>query len=201
LDHEERAQPAHAAWLALHRDLLALRRAWRTDKAAGPTEPYDVDGAVLADQAFCLRFFRPDARRGATADERLLIVNLGPALDLSPAPEPLLAPPLGLRWSLCLATDDPRYGGFGTPEPETDDGWRIPAESAVVLAPTSDRGPRPGPPIAAPPTTTTPPTSTTAPSTPPSPTNPAPPASTTAPPTPPTSPTPTTVPTPPTAPP
>ena len=27
-----------------------------------------------------------------------------------------------------------RYGGRGTPTVETDDGWHIPAESAVVLA-------------------------------------------------------------------
>jgi maltooligosyltrehalose trehalohydrolase len=62
-------------------------------------------------------------------------VNLGPRLDLRPAPEPLLAPPVGAAWRLVLATDESRYGGIGTPEPEGDDGWSLPAESAVVLRP------------------------------------------------------------------
>jgi maltooligosyltrehalose trehalohydrolase len=132
LDHDERHEPAHAAWLALHRDLLRLRR--EVPVFASPQRG-DVDGAVLGDASFVLRFFSADGGRGASAEERLLIVNLGPSQELEPAPEPLLAPPVGSRWQLVLSTEDPRYGGSGTPEPETDDGWILPAEAAVVLEP------------------------------------------------------------------
>jgi maltooligosyltrehalose trehalohydrolase len=132
LDHAERDEPAHAAWLALHRDLLRLRR--EVPVFASPQRG-DVDGAVLGDDSFVLRFFSHDGRRGASAEERLLIVNLGPRQELEPAPEPLLAPPVGSQWRLILSTEDPRYGGSGTPEPETDGGWILPAEAAVVLAP------------------------------------------------------------------
>src|SRR5262249_19677928 len=47
-----------------------------------------IDGAVLGLHAFVLRFF--DSRGG---DDRLLLVNIGNDLPLSPVPEPLLAEP------------------------------------------------------------------------------------------------------------
>ena len=50
-----------------------------------------VDGAVLGPEAFVLRFF------GENGSDRLLLVNLGRDLDLDSAPEPLLAPPAGMR--------------------------------------------------------------------------------------------------------
>jgi maltooligosyltrehalose trehalohydrolase len=66
----------------------------------------------------------------------LLIVNLGPDLHLDPAPEPLLAPPRGAGWTLLWSSEDPRYGGSGTPQLESAfDNWRIPGHAAVVLAP------------------------------------------------------------------
>ena len=68
-------------------------------------------------------------------DDRLLLVNLGRDLHLDPAPEPLLAPPEGRRWSVLWSSEDPRYGGGGTVPPETEDNWRIPGEAAVVLVP------------------------------------------------------------------
>jgi maltooligosyltrehalose trehalohydrolase len=33
------------------------------------------------------------------------------------------------------SSEDPRYGGSGTPDLDTDENWRIPGESAVLLAP------------------------------------------------------------------
>jgi maltooligosyltrehalose trehalohydrolase len=113
--------------LDLHRDLLALRRrdsAFRASKRRG------LDGAVLASDAFVLRFF---VEGGA---DRLLIVNLRHNLDLAIVPEPLLAPPAGARWSLMWSSEDPRYGGSGHAVVEDEEGrWHIPAEAAVVLAP------------------------------------------------------------------
>ena len=54
-------------------------------------------------------------------------------LRLAPAPEPLLAPPEGKRWQTAWSSEDPAYGGNGTPELDTDDGWRIPGEATVLL--------------------------------------------------------------------
>ncbi len=118
----------HAEAVALHRDLLRLRR---DDPLLGKSPRGTFDGAVLGSAAFVLRFF------GHTQDDRLLVVNLGPHLHLDPAPEPLLAPPLGCVWTLAWSSEDPRYGGYGTPPIDSEENWHIPAESAVLLTPVS----------------------------------------------------------------
>lgn len=124
LDPAERER--HAEVYALHRDLLRLRR---TDPVFRSPRRRGVDGAVLGAEAFVLRFF------GGPAGDRLLLVNLGRELPLTPAPEPLLAPPEGRHWVLLWSSEDPRYGGTGTPEPESEDeGWRLPGHAALVLA-------------------------------------------------------------------
>jgi maltooligosyltrehalose trehalohydrolase len=124
LDHAERER--HAETYALHCDLLELRR---DDAVFRSQRPGAVDGAVLAAEAFVLRFF------GEKGEDRLLVVNLGRDLHLEPAPEPLLAPPEGKRWDTLWSSEHPRYGGTGTPALETDDGWRIPGHAAVALRP------------------------------------------------------------------
>jgi maltooligosyltrehalose trehalohydrolase len=112
LDHQEREK--HSQAVALHRHLLRLRREFSR-----------VDGAVLGDEAFLLRF----------DDDRLLIVNLGEELALEVAPEPLLAPRKGCRWQLLWSSEEVEEVEFeGTPS------WRIPAESAVLLE-VEDSGP------------------------------------------------------------
>jgi maltooligosyltrehalose trehalohydrolase len=124
LDHAEREK--HADMLALHRDLLALRRG---DAAFAAQRRHGVDGAVLSDHAFVLRYFDE-------AGDRLVLVNLGLDLELVPAPEPLLAPPEGMRWAILWSSEDPRYGGQGTPLVESEAaGWRLPGESTVVMYP------------------------------------------------------------------
>jgi maltooligosyltrehalose trehalohydrolase len=130
LDFGERESHAHC--LALHEDLLRLRRedpvfrAHASGKTAG-----GLDGAVLGPSAFVLRFFAPG---GETSGDRLLLVNLGKDLDLSPAPEPLLGPPEGGSWEVVWDSENPRYGGSGAPPPEDDGGgWRLPGLAAVVL--------------------------------------------------------------------
>jgi maltooligosyltrehalose trehalohydrolase len=88
-----------------------------------------MHGAVLGPHALCLRFLHDDG-------DRLLVVNLGVQEELSPAPEPLLAPPAGMRWYVEWSSEDPDYGGAGTPSVESPDGrWTLPGECAVVLAP------------------------------------------------------------------
>ncbi len=127
LDFSERVQ--HAPAYALHRELLKLRR---EDDIFCQQRAGAVDGAVLSETAFVLRFF------GERGNDRLLLVNFGRDLHLISAPEPLLAPPADMGWRVIWSSEDPRYGGAGTPPVETDDGWRILGEAAVVLAPGKD---------------------------------------------------------------
>jgi maltooligosyltrehalose trehalohydrolase len=94
---------------------------------------------VLSDRAFLLRWFSPDpsgAHSGEwAAGDRLLVVNLGADLFLQSLPEPLLAPPLRTVWELRWSSEDPSYGGVGTPPLETEEHWRIQGQAAVLLAP------------------------------------------------------------------
>ena len=99
---------------ALHRDLLRLRR---EDRVFSQPRRGGLDGAVLGPAAFVLRYF------GKADDDRLLIVNFGADLHLDPAPEPLLAPPEGCCWQLLWSSEDPAYGGSGTPPLETEANW------------------------------------------------------------------------------
>jgi maltooligosyltrehalose trehalohydrolase len=116
----------HAGIYELHRDLLRLRR---TDPVLRLRRPGGIDGAVLGPGAFLLRFF-------GEGDDRLLLVNLDADLQLDPAPEPLLAPPQGCSWDLLWSSEDPRYGGTGTPPVYTaEENWRLPGRIAVVLQP------------------------------------------------------------------
>jgi maltooligosyltrehalose trehalohydrolase len=118
-------EPArHPEAIALHRDLLTLRR---TDPAfAAQQQP---DGRSLGPGALVLRFARPDGLA------RLLLLNLGSDVELENAGDGLLAPPSGAAWALVWSSEDPRYGGGGTPAGARE-GKLIPGESALVLAPT-----------------------------------------------------------------
>jgi maltooligosyltrehalose trehalohydrolase len=125
LDWTERRRNAHA--LDLHRDLLRLRR---EDPVLRAQRSRGVDGAVLGERAFVLRFFGGEAHDG----DRLLVVNLGSRLHAEPIAEPLVAAPANRRWTTLLSTESARYGGWGTPPVITaDDGWWLPAESAVLM--------------------------------------------------------------------
>jgi len=131
LDWSEREQNFEA--LSLTKDLLKLRR---EDPVIRAQRDRGLDGAVLSDSAFVLRFF------GHPHDDRLLIVNFGARLHAAPIAEPLVAPPRRRAWQTIFSTESPKYGGWGTPPLETtDDGWWIPAESAVLLIPTDDSTP------------------------------------------------------------
>jgi maltooligosyltrehalose trehalohydrolase len=121
LDFAERER--HANYYALHRDLIKLRR---DDAVFHHPRSGGVDGAVLGDEAFVLRFF------GDEGDDRLLLVNLGADLELRKMPEPLLAPVEDRRWKILWSSEDPRYGGFGMP-PFDEERWRIPGHAALVL--------------------------------------------------------------------
>jgi maltooligosyltrehalose trehalohydrolase len=124
LDFAERK--THAGAYELHRDLLRLRG---EDAVFGRPRRGGIDGAVLGPDALVIRYF------GGGGDDRLLLVNLGRDLHLVPAPEPLLAPPEEKGWRVRWSSEDPRYGGGGTVPPETEEGWRLPGEAALVLVP------------------------------------------------------------------
>jgi maltooligosyltrehalose trehalohydrolase len=151
LDFSEREE--HADIYRMHRDLLRLRR---EDPAFARPRTGGVDGAVLAPEAFVLRFFGERNRnpkdganaerlislspqrgegRGEGCGERLMIVNFGTDLHLDPAPEPLLAPPEGCQWKLLWSSEDPCYGGSGTPPVNSGGDWCVPAHSAIVVGP------------------------------------------------------------------
>jgi maltooligosyltrehalose trehalohydrolase len=132
LDWRERETNTHA--YALHRDLLRLR----AESAAFSLA--HVDGCVLSSSAFALRYFTP----GHT-DDRVVVVNLGRDLKRRSFPEPLLAPPDDRDWILEWSSENPAYGGVGTPDPWPDHRWHIAAECALVLAPGARRERLPGP--------------------------------------------------------
>lgn len=124
LDWAERR--SHLQHYALYKDLITLRR-------CDPVLSCDavrVDGAVLGAAAFVVRLFA----KGES--DRLLVVNLGTELALDIAPEPLLAPPTrDVGWTYLWYSEDLCYGGRGASPIESEKGaWRIPAESATLLA-------------------------------------------------------------------
>jgi maltooligosyltrehalose trehalohydrolase len=125
LDHSEVEK--HDSAYALHRDLLRLRR---EDAVISKQGEDGLDGAVLSPGCFVLRYFSPGYR-----EDRLLVINLGADLELNPAPEPLLAPPIDTQWSKLWSSDDPQYGGCGTAALDTEENWRIPGQAAVLLSP------------------------------------------------------------------
>lgn len=132
LDHAERDRPEHAAIVALHRDLLRLRRETPAFRAQAPR---GLDGTVLngrtGGEALAMRYF--DA-----AGDRLVLMNLGRDLELNPASDPLIAPPEDMDWTIEWSSEDPKYGGGGTPPLDAaqwPEAWKLPGESVIVFAP------------------------------------------------------------------
>jgi len=90
-----------------------------------------IDGAVLSESAFVLRYF--GEQRGL---DRLLLVNFGRRQHAMPLAEPLVAPPKDMFWRPIWSSEDPLYGGCGTPSVDSDDGgWWLPPEATVLLVP------------------------------------------------------------------
>jgi maltooligosyltrehalose trehalohydrolase len=118
----------HVQHRRLYEDLLEMRR---TDRAFAEQRSGCVDGAVLALEAFVLQYATPEPE-----DERLLLVNFGSELTAASFAEPLLAPPEGFSWRVRWSSQNPDYGGPGTPEIIGTHGWNVPAHSALVLEPT-----------------------------------------------------------------
>jgi maltooligosyltrehalose trehalohydrolase len=107
----------------LHRDLIQLRK---RDPIFSRQDKSQIEGAVIGPEAFVLRWF-DDAD-----EDRLAIFNLGREIEMVPSAEPLLAPPSDRDWQLLWSSEDPRYGGMGTPKFNANS-WRAPAHMAVVF--------------------------------------------------------------------
>lgn len=122
LDLTEREK--HSQIYDLHCDLLKLRR---EDPVFSRPRAGSLEGAVLGQDAFVLRFF------GESGDDRLILVNLGVDLRLTSIPEPLMAPAEECAWQLLWSSEAPLYGGGGTVMPEVDGIWHLPGQAAVVL--------------------------------------------------------------------
>jgi maltooligosyltrehalose trehalohydrolase len=120
LDPGEAAR--HFSTVALHRDLLALRR---SDTAfSGQQTPR---GHALGPTALALRF------ASQSASDRLLLLNLGHDLPIAEQGNELTKPGPKRAWKLIWSSEDPRYGGGGT-SAAAREARLIPAESALVLA-------------------------------------------------------------------
>jgi maltooligosyltrehalose trehalohydrolase len=116
----------HPEFLRLHTDLLALRR---TDPVLNGTTASSIDGAVLGESCFVLRYLT------RTQEDRLLVVNLGTGLDLPHLPEPLVAPPANHQWQVKWSSELPAYGGCGSSPPGRFGAWHVTGESTQLLVP------------------------------------------------------------------
>ncbi len=131
LDWSEREK--NRAFSNLHRDLIKLRH---NDSRLCQQSKGGIDGAVLRSESLALRYF------DEINDDRLLIVNFGGREELTPVPEPLLAPPADCTWEILWTSDSRRYGGPGAVDIDTDEKWVLPAESALVFRPRRRKQPR-----------------------------------------------------------
>ena len=123
LDHSE-VKP-HSEIYRLHCDLLRLRK---DDPVISRQGQDGIDGAVLSQHCFIVRFFTQPI-----GSDRVLVVNLGTELEFSPAPEPLLGPPEGMAWETLWSSENAEYGGNGTAALDSEENWRIPGCAAVLL--------------------------------------------------------------------
>jgi maltooligosyltrehalose trehalohydrolase len=115
---------AHSTAVSLHRDLLALRRC---DRAFSDKGRVKIDGSVLSDEAFLLRFFSDQG------SDRLLLVNFGRGFTRSSIADPLIAPLKSGSWRTIWSSEDPAYGGAGTPPFEDEAGVHVLGHAALVL--------------------------------------------------------------------
>lgn len=108
-----------------HKDLLSIRKREPVFRLNGRKS---VDGAVIGDNAFLLRYSGMISH-----EDRLLIVNLGKDFSLVPNPEPLSAPPKGCEWKEIISSEDPLYGGNSTFPLKMKGAMYIPGHSAFFV--------------------------------------------------------------------
>lgn len=124
---EFRDRETNAKTYQLYRDLIKLRR---TDPVFKKMQACQLDGAVLTEDAFLIRYF------GGEDGDRILIVNFGPDHYFNPAPEPLIVAGPNLKFEILWSSESWNYGGEGTP-PINVPYWKMLGHSAIVLKTTS----------------------------------------------------------------
>jgi len=133
LPHEERAfrlsklkwqeKENHGEILQFHKDLIQLRK---RDPVFHHLKEAKIEGSVLTDDVFLLRYFSPYG-------ERLLLVNFGVDYLIEPASDPLLAPSLDRVWTIRWSSEFPEYGGSGFRQVTPKGSWTITGCSACLL--------------------------------------------------------------------
>ena len=88
----------------MYRDLTTLRR----EDASLGQKAVRLTGSTLDDHTLLLRFIGRMAH-----EDRLLVVNLGPDIELGSVPDPLVAPPELFDWCVLWSSEDRTYGGVG----------------------------------------------------------------------------------------
>jgi len=119
LKWEEKLSPPHAYFL--HKDLLFLKK----HDPVFSDQNVQVDGAVLDEDSFAIRFF---SRFG----ERLLLINFGVDRSLIPVSDPLFAHPQGKKWQMLWSSESVKYGGQGS-IPFEENRWFAMGHSAIIL--------------------------------------------------------------------
>ncbi len=117
----------HAGVVAMHRDLLRLRKGEPAIAQQG--RGARLDGAVLAEEAFFLRYFAADG-----GDDRLLFLNLGRDRPMGSIADPLTAPPKARHWEAIWSSEHPDYGGSGRYPSDMSQFWMLPGNSALLFA-------------------------------------------------------------------
>ena len=87
-------------------------------------------GATLGDRVLLLRH-----RGEGPAAERLLVINLGPDMNLAGIAEPLLAPPEHRQWAVRWSSEERRYGGSGVAVSAPPDRLFATGHAATVFHP------------------------------------------------------------------
>ncbi|TAK74407.1 MAG: malto-oligosyltrehalose trehalohydrolase [Gammaproteobacteria bacterium] len=116
-------QRKHNETYLLHKDLIQLRH---HDAIFNGSSLSYIDGAVINNDAFLLRYFGEQT-------ERLLIINFGNDFFFHPAPEPLIAPPEKSKWVFYWSSNHPKYGGEGFTIPSSRGNWHLPGHSALIF--------------------------------------------------------------------
>lgn len=111
---------------AMFADLLRIRR---EDPVINDQCKGCLDGAVLSEDAFILRYFAKDQSVG----DRMVVTNFGRFLELVHLPEPLLAPPAGMEWEMVWNSEHLEYGGSGAMNPVAQNGWHVAEEATILL--------------------------------------------------------------------
>lgn len=124
-----RERDANNDMTQFHSDLLKLRK---TDPLFSRQRADLLDGAVINDDCFLIRYF------GDEGADRLLIVNFGKDLKYQRIAQPLLATPVGRKWSILWSSDSTSYGGRGTMTVLENDQWFFPGESTYVFEAVSE---------------------------------------------------------------